>query len=296
MDIGFIGLGSMGHAMASNLLQAGFKLRVWNRSPDKAQALERQGATRVDHPADVAQPGGVVITMVADDAALREVVLGEHGIGQRLGAGAIHLSMSTIAPQTTRELAALHAARETHYVAAPVFGRPDAAAARKLFVLCAGPQQARRAVQPALEAMGQRVFDLGDDPVTANVVKLSGNFMILGVIEALAEAMALGERHGVARQSMVDVLTQSIFPAPIFVNYGAQIAAHAYQPARFKLSLGLKDADLVLAAARQVAVPMPLAQLMQGRLLSATAHGRGDLDWTAAALGVSEDAGLKPGA
>ncbi len=295
MRIGFIGLGSMGQAMAANLLQAGFELRVWNRSRDKAEPLVRQGATLVEHPADTVEPGGIVITMVSDDAALRQVVDGEHGIAQRLGSGGIHLSMSTIAPQTARELAATHAARGTHYVAAPVFGRPDAAAARMLFILCAGPASARQSVQPLLEAMGQRVFDLGDDPVGAHVLKLSGNFMILGVIEAMAEAMALGERYGVARERMMEVLTQSIFPAPLFVNYGKQIAAHAYQPARFKLSLGLKDADLVLAAARQVAVPMPLAQLMQGRLLSAVARSRGELDWTAAALGASEDAGLRTG-
>ncbi len=294
MDIGFIGLGSMGQAMAANLLKAGFKLRVWNRSADKADALVALGATRVQHPADAADAAGIVITMVSDDAALRQVVHGDHGIGESLGRGAIHLSMSTIAPQTAQELATAHATRGTDYVAAPVFGRPDAAAARMLFMLCAGPQEARQRVQPLLEAMGQRVFELGDDPVAANVLKLSGNFMILGVIEAMAEAMTLGERYGVARERTVEVLTQSIFPAPIFVNYGRQIAAHAYQPARFKLALGLKDADLVLAAARKVAVPMPLAQLLQGRLLSALARDRGEFDWTAAALGVSEDAGLKP--
>ena len=294
MDIGFIGLGSMGQAMAANLLKAGFKLRVWNRSADKADALVALGATRVQHPADAADAAGIVITMVSDDAALRQVVHGDHGIGESLGRGAIHLSMSTIAPQTAQELATAHATHGTDYVAAPVFGRPDAAAARMLFMLCAGPQEARQRVQPLLEAMGQRVFELGDDPVAANVLKLSGNFMILGVIEAMAEAMTLGERYGVARERTVEVLTQSIFPAPIFVNYGRQIAAHAYQPARFKLALGLKDADLVLAAARKVAVPMPLAQLLQGRLLSALARDRGEFDWTAAALGVSEDAGLKP--
>lgn len=296
MNIGFIGLGSMGQAMAANLLQAGFHLRVWNRSPDKADELVRLGATRVQHPADAVEPGGIVVTMVADDAALRQVVYGEHGIGQRLGRDGIHLSMSTIAPQTAQELAQWHAGQGSRYVAAPVFGRPDAAAARKLFVLSAGPAAAREAVLPLLEAMSQRVFDLGDDPVAANVLKLSGNFMILGVIEAMAEALTLGERYGLPRERTVEVLTQSIFPAPLFVNYGKQIAAHAYQPARFKLSLGLKDADLVLSAARQVAVPMPLAQLMQGRLLSAVAHSRGDLDWTAAALGASEDAGLQGGA
>jgi 3-hydroxyisobutyrate dehydrogenase-like beta-hydroxyacid dehydrogenase len=292
MDIGFIGLGSMGRGMAANLLRAGFGLRLWNRSPAKAQDLVRDGARLVEHPRDVAAASGMVVTMLSDDAALREVVQGEHGIGRQLGEGGIHLSMSTVSPQTAQELAALHAARGTHYVAAPVFGRPDAAAAAKLFVLCAGPQAARQAVMPALQAMGQRVFELGDDAAAANVLKLSGNFMLMAAIEALAEAITLGERYGLPRERTVEVLTQSILPAPVMVNYGRQIAQHSYQPAGFKLSLGLKDADLVLGAARKAAMPMPLAQLVQGRLLSALACQRGDMDWSAAAIGVSEDAGL----
>ena len=294
MDIGFIGLGSMGRGMAANLLRAGFRVTVWNRSPEKAQDLVRDGARLVPHARDVAQASGVIVTMLSDDAALRELVHGEHGIGRQLGQGGIHLSMSTVSPQTAQELAALHAARGTHYVAAPVFGRPDAAAAARLFVLCAGPQAARQAVMPALQAMGQRVFELGEDAAAANVLKLSGNFMLMATIESLAEAMTLGERYGLPRERTAEVLTQSIFPAPVMVNYGRQIAQHAYEPAGFKLSLGLKDADLVLGAARKVAMPMPLAQLVQGRLLSALARQRGDMDWSAAAIGVSEDAGLKP--
>ena len=292
MDIGFIGLGSMGHAMAGNLLRAGHRVSLWNRSPDKARDLVRDGARLAERACDVAPASGIVVTMLSDDAALRDVVQGEHGIGQHLGEGGIHVSMSTVSPQTAQDLSALHAARGTHYVAAPVFGRPDAAAAAKLFVLCAGPQAARQAVLPALEAMGQRVFELGEDAAAANVLKLSGNFMLMAAIESLAEAMTLGERYGLPRERTVEVLTQSILPAPVMVNYGRQIAQHAYQPAGFKLSLGLKDADLVLGAARKVAMPMPLAQLVQGRLLSALAHQRGDMDWSAAAIGVSDDAGL----
>lgn len=295
MDIGFIGLGSMGRGMAANLLRAGFRVRVWNRSADKAQDLVRDGAQLARHPRDAVDASGIVVSMLSDDAALRDVVQGEHGIGAHLGPGGIHLSMSTVAPQTAQELVALHAQRGAHYVAAPVFGRPDAAAAAKLFVLCAGPRAARQTVLPALQAMGQRVFELGDDAAAANVLKLSGNFMLMAAIESLAEAMTLGERYGLPRERTAEVLTQSIFPAPAMVNYGRQIAQHAYQPAGFKLSLGLKDADLVLAAARKVAMPMPLAQLVQGRLLSALACQRGDMDWCATALGVSEDAGLEPG-
>ncbi|TFW03290.1 NAD(P)-dependent oxidoreductase [Oxalobacteraceae bacterium OM1] len=293
MDIGFIGLGSMGHAMADNLLKAGHTLRVWNRSQDKARDLVARGAQPADRPRDVAAPGGIVVTMVADDAALLDVVEGPNGIGEQLGAGGIHLSMSTVAPQTSARLAELHRAKGAAYVAAPVFGRPDAAAAKMLFILCAGPAQACQTAQPVLEAMGQKVFALGEDPQHANILKLNGNFMIMGVIEAMAEAMTLGEKYGLAREKTMEVLTQSIFPAPIFVNYGKQIAAHTYAPAKFKLALGLKDANLVLDAARAVQMPMPLAQLAQGRLQTAVAKARGHLDWTATAMNVAEDAGLK---
>lgn len=294
MELGFIGLGSMGHPMAENLIKAGHSLLVWNRSPERTQALQALGARRVGQPADAVKSDGIVITMVSDDAALEDVVNGTGGIAAKLGAGGIHLSMSTVSPALAERLQALHRSRGSAYVAAPVFGRPDAAAAKMLFMLCAGEAQACRAVQPLLEAMGQKTFTLGERPAQANIVKLSGNFMIMAAIEAMAEAMTLGEKHGVAREKMIEVLTQSIFPAPLYVNYGKQIAAHAYEPARFKLPLGLKDANLVLAAANGAQVPMPLASLMQERFLSAMAKGRAHLDWTAAALGAAEDAGLQP--
>jgi len=295
MEIGFIGLGSMGFPMAENLLKAGHSLLVWNRSQEKAQALARLGAKVVERPADAVKPDGIVVTMVADDAALEAIVNGPDGIASKLAAGGIHLSMSTVSPALAERLNALHRSRGSAYIAAPVFGRPDAAAAKLLFMLCAGPAQACRTVQPLLEAMGQKTFSLGEHPAHANIVKLGGNFMIMAVIEAMAEAMTLGEKHGVPREKMIEVLSQSIFPAPLFVNYGKQIATHTYEPARFKLPLGLKDANLVLAAANSVHVPMPLASLMQGRFQTAMAKARGDLDWTAAALNVSEDAGLQPG-
>jgi 3-hydroxyisobutyrate dehydrogenase-like beta-hydroxyacid dehydrogenase len=292
MDVGFIGLGSMGQAMAANLLRAGHILRIWNRSPEKVNELVALGAQRVAHPADTVTPDGIVITMVSDDAALDAVVNGPNGIGERLGAGGIHVSMSTVAPSTSVRLAKLHRERGTDYVAAPVFGRPDAAAAKLLFILLAGPKDACTRVTPLLEAMGQKTFLLGEDEAHANIIKLGGNFMIMAAIEAMAETMTLGEKFGVPREQMIEVIAQSIFPAPLFVNYGRQIASHTYEPARFKLSLGLKDANLVLGAASSVRVPMPLGSLMQNRFLSAMAKGRGDADWTSAALAVSEDAGL----
>jgi 3-hydroxyisobutyrate dehydrogenase-like beta-hydroxyacid dehydrogenase len=292
MEIGYVGLGGMGHAMASNLMDKGHTLRVWNRSPGKAADLVARGATRVEHPGQAVASDGIVFTMVADDAALDQVTCGPDGIAAALGPGGIHVSMSTVSPETTRRLAALHAERGAAFIAAPVFGRPTAAAAAMLFILCAGAEAARNKVIPLLETMGQRVFPLGDDPVAASIVKLGGNFMIMGVIEAMAEAATLCEKYGVERSAMIDVMTQSIFATPLYINYGKLIAAHDYANPGFKLSLGFKDANLVLAAADRARVPMPLASMMHDRFLAAMAKERGELDWTAAALNVSEDAGL----
>jgi len=295
MDIGFIGLGGMGHAMANNLVDKGHRVRVWNRSPDKAADLVARGAVLVDRPADAVAADGIVFTMVADDAALNGVVAGPDGILEKLGPGGIHVSMSTVSQETTRRLADIHAARGAALVAAPVFGRPTAAAAAMLFIVCAGADAAREKVLPLLQTMGQRVFPIGADPVAASIVKLGGNFMIMAVIEAMAEAFALCEKYGVERQAMMDVMTGSIFNTPLYVNYGKLIAAHEYTPAGFKLALGFKDANLVLAAADKARVPMPLASMMHDRFLSAMARDRGELDWTAAALNVSEEAGLQIG-
>ena len=296
MEVGFIGLGSMGHPMAANILKAGHSLRVWNRTKDKAGDLIAAGARWVDRPADVMEEDGIVITMVSDDAALHGVTDAADGLGEKLGRGGLHVSMSTVSPATAAALAAYHRARGSAYVGAPVFGRPEAAAAKKLFVLAAGPAAACERAQPLLEAVGQKVFNLGEDPVHASVLKLGGNFMIMAAIEAMAEACTLGEQYGLAREKLIDVMTQTLFPAPLYANYGRQIATHSYTPAGFKLRLGLKDANLVLNAANRVNVPMPLAQLMQARFQSGVAKSRGDIDWAGVALNVAEDAGLSPGA
>jgi 3-hydroxyisobutyrate dehydrogenase-like beta-hydroxyacid dehydrogenase len=293
MRIAFIGLGNMGLPMASNLLKAGHSLVVWNRTPEKAAALVKAGATQVQRPADAVESSGIVITMLADDAAVEQIVFGEGGFGEKLGAGGIHVSMSTISPETSKKLAQYHQSRGAAYVAAPVFGRPEAAAAKLLFILCAGPADAKQKIRPLLEAMGQKVFDIDEEPGHANIIKLSGNFMIMAAMEAMAEAFTLGEKHGVPREKTSEVLTQSLFQAPVYVNYGKLIASHAYQPAGFKLSLGFKDANLVLREANNVLAPMPLAGLMLARFQSAIAKGRKDWDWSAVALNVAEDAGLK---
>ena len=291
--IGFIGLGAMGGAMASRLLEAGHRLRVWNRSPGKAEPLISQGASAAASPAEAAQ-GGLVITMLADDRALEAVTSGDAGILAGLGEGGLHVAMSTIAPATARRLAKAHGQRGSAYLGAPVFGRPDAAAAGKLWVLQSGAGAARERARPLFDVLGQGVFDFGDDPGAANVVKLTGNFLILAAIEALAEAFTLGEKNGIKREALADLFGRTLFACPVYQNYGRAVAAQRPTAGGFRLALALKDVDLALGAAAASAVPMPLASLLHDRLLSALAKGGGDLDVSRLALEVSESAGLRP--
>ena len=290
--ISFIGLGSMGVPMAANLLTAGYRLNVYNRTPEKAQSLAEQGAQVVHHPAEAISPGGIVITMLANDAALEAVVLDENGILSSLGKGGIHLSMSTVAPATARRLSELHQQQESHYVAAPVFGRPDAAAARKLWIACSGKTAAKERVKPLLEQMGQGIFDFGEDAGAANVVKLTGNFLIISAIEAMAEAFTLAEKNGIDRTEVANLFGQTLFACPLYQNYGRMIAQQQYEPAGFKLSLGLKDVTLALETARESQMPLPLASLLHDRLLALVTNGKGDIDWTGLALKTAEEAGL----
>jgi 3-hydroxyisobutyrate dehydrogenase-like beta-hydroxyacid dehydrogenase len=290
--IGFIGLGSMGLPMAANLLKAGYAVRAWNRTAARGEPLARQGATLVSRPEDVAEPGGLVLSSLADDAALEEVIGNNDELLRRLGPGGIHLSLSTVAPATSRRLAEQHARHGVTYLAAPVLGRPDAAAAGKLWVLVSGPAAARERVRPVLRVLGQGHFDLGEDPGAANVAKLACNFLIASAMEALAEAFTMAAKNGLARATMAEVVVGTIFDCPAYRNYGKLIAEEHYRPALFKLSLGLKDIRLVLQTADSSQTPMPLAGLVHDHFLAALAKGRGDWDWTALAAEVSEDAGL----
>ncbi|MHB8347634.1 MAG: NAD(P)-dependent oxidoreductase [Acidiferrobacterales bacterium] len=290
--IGFVGLGQMGKPMAAGLLGVGYRLRVYNRSAGRIQELGAAGVTAAARPVDAVIPGGIVVTMVANDQALEEVVQGMGGFGEALGEGGVHLSMSTVAPATARRLAAYHADRGSAYVAAPVFGRPEAAAARKLWICAAGAPAARLRVQPLLDVLGQRVYDFGDNPAAANVVKLAGNFLIVTALEAMAESFTLVAKNGVDAGRFATLMSETLFTDPIYRNYGRLIASGTYAPAGFKLSLGKKDIDLVQQTANESRVPMPLASLLHDRLLAGLARNRGDLDWAALALGVREDAGL----
>jgi len=292
-SIGFIGLGSMGLPMATNLIKAGHKLRVYNRTADKAEPLLTQGAEVGHTPADVVEAGGIVVTMLANDQALEEVVLSS-GFLEKLGKDGIHLSMSTVSPTTTKKLAEAHQKHGSHYVTATVFGRPDVAAAAKLWVCISGNPNAKEKVMPLVNALGQGVFDFGEAEGAANVVKIAGNFLIISAIEAMAEAFTLAEKNGIERTKIAEFFGQTLFGCPIYQNYGKIIAQQQYEPAGFKLSLGLKDITLALQTAKESQMPMPLASLVHDHLIAAVAKGKGDIDWTGLASEVSEAAGMNP--
>jgi 3-hydroxyisobutyrate dehydrogenase-like beta-hydroxyacid dehydrogenase len=291
--IGFVGLGSMGLPMATNLIAAGYHLTVYNRTASKAEPLEAKGAHRAARAGDVALPGGIVISMLADDAAVRALVVGPDAIAEHLAPDGIHVSMSTVAPATTRELAAYHASHGSVMLASPVFGRPNAAQAKQLKICVAGPADAKAKVKPILEAMGDAIFDFGDNVGAANVVKLAGNFMIAAALEAMGEAVAMMRKSGVDPSAALEMLTKTLFAAPVYQGYGAIISHGRFSPPGFRLPLGLKDINLVIQNAAEVTAPMPTASLLHDRFVSALAKGRADLDWSAIALGAADDAGLK---
>jgi 3-hydroxyisobutyrate dehydrogenase-like beta-hydroxyacid dehydrogenase len=292
-EAGFIGLGAMGSPIAANLVAAGTKLRVYNRTAAKAESLIAKGAVRVATAGEAAVAGGVVFTMLADDDAVRSVTEGDNGLAARLAPGGIHVSMSTIAPSTAQELARYHAECGSIYLASPVFGRPENAEKKQLVVCVSGAAAAKERVRPMHEAIGRAIYDFGDAPDAANVAKLAGNFLIGAAVEAMAEAFTMAEKSGVDRLKVAQMLTQTLFANPVYQNYGAMVAEKRHRPAGFKLPLGLKDFELVLKTAGEARAPMPFASLVRDRLLAALAHGRDDLDWSGLALGALDDAGIK---
>ena len=293
MKIAFLGLGNMGSQMAGHLLRAGHDVTVWNRTPSKADALRAQGAKVGKSAGETVTDAEAVITMLADDHAIESAVLHSGGVLDHLPGGAVHISMSTISVALSKKLAEEHSKRGHQYVAAPVFGRPDAAEAGKLFVVAAGDKSAVERCKPLLELLGQRVFVIGDKPEMANVVKLSGNFLIASVIESLGEAIALTRKYGIAPHAYVEFLTNSLFAAPVYKTYGGLIADEKYSPAGFKLRLGLKDVRLALAAAEAVDTPMPFASVVRDHMLTAIGRGMEDMDWSSTAKLAAENAGLK---
>jgi 3-hydroxyisobutyrate dehydrogenase-like beta-hydroxyacid dehydrogenase len=291
MDVGFIGLGQMGSAIALNLVKAGHRVTVYNRTRAKAEPHAAQGAEVAESVADASRRP-VVITMLADDAAVEAAIFGDGGGLSALGNGAVHISMSTISVALSDRLAEAHRSAGQSFVAAPVFGRPEAAAAAKLFVVAAGAEPELKRCQPVFEAIGQRTFIVGDKPSSANLVKLSGNFLLAAMIECLGEAFALVRKGGVDPHAYLEILTNTLFSAPAYKTYGTIIADQKYEPAGFKMSLGLKDIRLALAAADALATPMPVASLVHDHFLAGVAQGNGDSDWSALARLAAANAGL----
>ena len=291
--VGFIGLGNMGHAMARNLVAARIPLEIWNRTSAKGDDLVTAGAVRVSSIADLAECE-IVITMLSDDAALEQTLFGG-GLLDAMKPGAVHVSMSTISVALAERLSKEHEQRGLSLVCAPVMGRPDAAVAAKLFILSAGPEAAIERCQPLFDAMGQRTFRFGGEPKSAVVVKLAVNFLIAGLIESLSEASVLVTKHGVSMHTLVDLLTSTLFSAPVYKTYGAIVAEERYRPAGFPTPLGLKDMSLVLDAARDANAPMPLGSLIRDHLIAAMALGYGDADWSALGAVVAHNAGMHKG-
>ncbi|RON51868.1 NAD(P)-dependent oxidoreductase [Pseudomonas frederiksbergensis] len=276
MKIGFLGLGSMGQAIAANLLKSGHEVWVWNRSPEAVQKLVGLGAKAATS-ADQAFSADVVFSMLADDKALRAVLL-DSGLLARLKGPLIHVNLATIAVAFAEELAALHEAQGIDYIAAPVMGRPNVAALGQLNVLAAGPGPAIDLVQPLLDLIGCKTWRLGDKASSANAMKLATNFLLVSAVQAMSEAAVLVTRHDLPSAALIDLVSSTIFTGPVYQGYGALIGERRYEPAAFKASLGLKDVELIRAAAEQVAVQMPTADLIRANLLDAIAHGDGDKD------------------
>jgi 3-hydroxyisobutyrate dehydrogenase-like beta-hydroxyacid dehydrogenase len=279
MDIGFIGLGHMGRAIAGRFLQAKHRVRVWNRSPESSRKLESDGARAVANPDD-AFKGEAVFSMLGDDNAMRAVFL-ESGLLDRVSQGTIrvHVNMATVSVGFADELAELHAKRGIAYIAAPVLGRPDAAAAGKLNIIAAGPAAALDTVQPLLDLAGQKTWRFGEKPSRANVVKIAMNFMLAAACESMGEAAALAGGYGIQPGDLFELASHSLFAGPVYEGYGRLIAAGAFEPAGFKARLGLKDVRLAIAAGEAVTAPLPMASQMRDALLEALNRGEGDKEF-----------------
>ena len=289
MKVGFIGLGRMGAGMATSLLRAGHEVTVYNRTAAKAEPLAAAGATVAARVSDACR-GAAVITMLANDQAVEEVVFGDGGVIQTLAPGALHISSSTIGVDLAERMTLAHQELGSRFLSATVFGRPDVAAAGELMVVAAGPSGAIHDAAPLLDAIGRATSVVSETPATANLVKLSGNFLLASIIESLGEAMALIGKAGLDRRQYLAILTTA-FDVPAYRLYGGMIAEDRFEPAGFAAPLGQKDIRLTLAAAEALSVPMPLASLLRDRFLTLMAHGGERLDWSAIGRLAGVDAG-----
>ena len=291
MEIGFIGLGNMGAPIARNLIRAGHHVTVYNRTRSKAEALQNDGAKLASTPAEAAA-SGFVFTMLADDHAVEQVVFGSGGLVRALQPGGVHVSLSTISPEFSRRLAKAHEEAGQRYAAAPVFGRPESAEGAKLVVLAAGDEQALNRAQPLFDAIGQKTFLVGSEAWKANVIKVNGNFLLATLIETLGEIYAVLRKSEIDPKQFLEIVNGSVFKSPVIGNYGTIIAEQRFEPAGFKLKLGLKDVKLALAAAEDVTAPLPIGSLLRDRFLTGVARGNGEKDWSAVTAEAALQAGL----
>jgi 3-hydroxyisobutyrate dehydrogenase-like beta-hydroxyacid dehydrogenase len=292
MEATLIGLGMMGTGIAKSLLRSGHRITVYNRTISRGEALRADGAQVAASIAEACR-SEVVFTMVSDDAALENLVFSTGGILASLPRGAVHVSLSTISVALSDKLAAEHANAGQGFLAAPVFGRPEAAEAARLAVVVGGPADFVQKCKPLFDSMGPKLFVVGEKPSLANVVKLSGNFLIATVLESLGEAIAFARKSGVDAGALLDFLTSTLFTAPLYKTYGNLIVEGKHEPAGFSLPLGLKDMRLVLQAAESASVPMPIASVVRDRFITAMARGNQDKDWSVIGSTAAEDAGLK---
>ena len=287
--IWFVGLGQMGQPMALNLLKAGVDLCVYDLNEERVAPFIALGASQAFRLQDVGEPGGIVLTMVPDDAALLAVTEGAGGLVKRLGMGGIHLSLSTISPHVSEHLAQQYRHTGGYYLSATVLGRPDVAANAALSIFLSGASCAKQRVMPLLEVLGKRMYDLGEDVKAANVVKLGANFLILAALEAMGEAASFVEYAGVDRELFMRMMVESpLFAGAVYEGYGKMIGSQDYSDARFPVRMGLKDAHLVLQAAERSGVSLPLAQIAHDHLLAAQVQGREREDWAVLAEFVRE--------
>lgn len=278
--VGFIGLGNMGLPMAQNLLKAGIPLYVYNRNKDKASLLVKEGAKLVDTPCDILKDSRVVISMLANDEALDTIVNGANGLAARLQTGAVHISMSTVSPSIVKKMKEEHLTKGAIFLSAPVTGRPDAAAAGKLWIFLAGEKNAKTQVRPLLEVLSQEIFDLGEEAEHANIFKLINNFMITSAMEALGEAFAFGEKNGLSPKLVGEILTESQFACPVYKIYAPILAKQMFDPAAFALELGFKDIKLLKEQADQLSVTMPFLHYLHNEMKSCMDRGLEKKDWS----------------
>ena len=292
MNVGFIGLGKMGLPIAANLLAAGHRLTVYNRTKSRANELVARGAKTADAPEECCGDSSVVVTMLSDDHALEELLFSNNKFVDAISPKTVHLSMSTISAALSEKLAQVHSKAGQIYVAAPVFGRPEAAVSRKLLIVAAGPKDGIERCSPLFETLARKTFVVGPTAAHANLVKVASNFLLFSMIESLGEAVAFARKTGLDPNEFVKIITETVFDSGAYRVFGPMIAQAKYEPVAFPLSMVLKDLGLALLAAEHAAVPMPFAKVIRDQLSTAIARGYQNLDETALARVAAENSGL----